>query len=345
LRKVFETGQENVIESEMLIRHGGGFIEARLVPEFSKDGSLESILAISRDITERKKVEGKLRTASMTDEMTGLLNRRGFLIHAQRELEIADRNKRNFSILYLDLNGLKKINDEFGHKEGDQAIVDISNLLRKTFRTSDIIARIGGDEFTVIITDPRSPSIEKTVARHIQDNLGIHNEQTGKGYTLSVSMGMVHYDPEQPFSVEELLARADELMYEHKQNRESIKETMPSSKGGKKEERANERYRTDNNCPAELIVSGKSMIKDISIGGMSVRTSQRLTKNTIYTIRMLYDNNEGISLKGLVVWSSLIGKFSETDDKDPYYEAGLRFVELNDSLNNSLEKLVADFTH
>ena len=280
---------------------------------------------LQTEIVERKKLEEKLRSASITDELTGLLNRRGFLAIAKKQVEIAKRDKRNFSFLYLDLNEMKKINDEFGHKEGDQALVDIATVLKKTFRASDSIARMGGDEFIVLITEPHSSTIENTVAQHLQDNLGIHNEQTEKGYRLAVSMGMVHYNPDRPCSLEELLARADELMYEHKLRRDPKKE-IPSSIGGKREEREYERYLTDNNSPAELVLSGSSMIRNISIGGILVRTSQRLTKNTIYTIKMLNDNNEELSSEGLVVWSSLIGKADEKEKAEPYYEAGLRFI-------------------
>lgn len=280
------------------------------------------------EIAERKKLEEKFRTASITDELTGLLNRRGFLVIAQKQVDIAKRDKRNFSILYMDLNEMKKINDEFGHKEGDQALVDIATILKKTYRASDSIARMGGDEFIVLITDPHSSTIEKTVAQHIQDNLRIHNQQTEKGYRLAVSMGMVHYDPERPCSLEELLARADELMYQHKLHKHSSEpiEEIPSSIGGKREEREYERYITDNNSPAELVLSGSSTIRNISIGGILVRTSQRLMKNTIYTIKMLDDNNEELSSEGLVVWSSLIGKADEKDEAKPYYEAGVRFI-------------------
>jgi diguanylate cyclase (GGDEF)-like protein len=281
---------------------------------------------LQAEIVERKKLEEKLRTASITDELTGLLNRRGFLIIAQKQVDIAKRAKRNFSILYMDLNEMKKINDEFGHKEGDQALLDIATILKKTYRASDSIARMGGDEFIVLITEPHSSTIEKTVAQHIQDNLRIHNQQTEKGYRLAVSMGMVHYDPERPCSLEELLARADELMYEHKLGLVPKKE-IPSSIGGKREERGYERYKIDNNSSAELVLSGSAMIRNISIGGILVRTSQRLTKNTIYTIKMLNNNNEELSPKGLVVWSSLIGKANEKDKTEPYYEAGLRFIE------------------
>jgi diguanylate cyclase (GGDEF)-like protein len=281
---------------------------------------------LQAEIVERKILEEKLRTTSITDELTGLLNRRGFFVIAQRQVDVSKRENRKFSILYMDLNGLKKINDEFGHKEGDQALWDIARILKKTFRASDSIARMGGDEFIVLITEPHISTIEKTVAQHLQDNLMIHNQQTEKGYRLAVSMGMVHYDPERPCSLEELLARADELMYEHKLGREP-EQGIPSSTGGKKEEREYERHEIDDeNRSAELVLSGSAVIRNISIGGILVRSSQRLTKNTIYTIKMLNDNKEESSPKGLVVWSSLIGKADDREETEPYYEAGLRFV-------------------
>ena len=292
------------------------------------------------EIIERKKLEEQLHTASITDELTGLLNRRGFSLFAKKQSDIADRDKSSFSILYADLNEMKKINDEFGHKEGDQALIDFATMLTKTFRASDIIARIGGDEFTVLITEPHRAATEKIVSRHLQDNLRLHNEEAEKGYELSASIGMVHYDPEQPCSLDELLARADELMYEQKQLK---KETIPSSKGGKQEKRAYERYETDDNCPAELVVSGSVMIKDISLGGISVRTSQRLTKNATYKIKILQADDEALLPTSLVVWSSMIGRGSGKSGAESYYEAGLRFIELNDRVIRALEKRIIDF--
>ena len=336
LQRVFETGRESVIEFGMPTRHGLGFIEARLVPEFSKNGSIESVLAISRDITDRKKLEEKLHAASITDELTGLINRRGFLLFARKQLEIVKRSKKTFSILFLDLDEMKRINDEFGHKEGDKALAAMADILKKTFRESDIIARIGGDEFAILMTDPPGAAIEKTVAHHIKDSLRVHNEQSGKGYRLSVSMGMVYHDQAHPRTVEQLLSRADELMYEHKQKRH-LKEMIPQ---GEKQERAYERHEARDNHPAEIIVSGTHMIKNISAGGISIKTSQRLAKNTIYRIRMLSDVHGEVSLTGLVIWSSLIGRVSEKNSSKPYYETGLRFVELDDRMISSLKQFI-----
>lgn len=341
LGAVFRMGREKVIEYEMKTSRGPVFFEARLVPEVSRDGRIESVLSISRDITARKKLEEKLHAASITDELTGLLNRRGFLLLAQEQLAIAERNKKKLSILFLDLDGMKKINDEFGHKEGDDALIDVSNVLKKSFRKSDIIARIGGDEFTVLITDTGDATVEETVARHVQDNLSVCNEGSGRGYKLSVSMGMVYYDPERPCSVEELLDGADELMYEHK-HVALKRQARPSARGTEIQKRVYERHETDDGRFAELLVWGSHMIRNISLAGISVRTSQRLTKNTVYKIRMLTAGNEELTLKGMVVWSSLMGMVSAGDGKVPYYEAGLRFIELNEDQTNSLRQFLVE---
>jgi len=291
------------------------------------------------ELAERTKLEEKLHAASITDELTGLVNRRGFLMLAQKHLELAERNKKKFAILFLDLNGMKKINDEFGHKEGDRALIDVSNVLKRTFRKADIIARIGGDEFTVLIADAPDRTIEESVVHHFHDNLHACNIETKRGYKLSVSMGMVYFDPEQPCPVEELLDGADELMYEHK-NAAYERDGRSSSKGREIQERVYERYSTDEH-PAELVIWGSHMIRDISLGGISVRTSQRLTKNTIYNIRILADADKELSMKGLVVRSSLMGGVSTPDQGTPRYEAGLKFIELDEDLINSLEKFMA----
>ncbi|RJQ42936.1 MAG: diguanylate cyclase [Nitrospiraceae bacterium] len=177
-----------------------------------------------RDITERKKMEKKLLTASITDELTGLLNRRGFFTFAEKQFELAKRNMRNFSVLFLDLNNLKEINDTFGHTTGDQALMDTAAILRQTFRASDVIARMGGDEFVVILIEPRKVDIEKIVSVHIKENLAMHNEKTRAGYALSISMGFAHFDPEHPSTTDQLLAQADAAMYADKQRQKLERE-------------------------------------------------------------------------------------------------------------------------
>jgi diguanylate cyclase (GGDEF)-like protein len=86
----------------------------------------------------------------LTDELTGLYNRRGFFVSAQQQLKLANRYNKGIFIFSADLDDLKIINDNFGHKTGDSALVETANILKKTFRESDIIARIGGDEFVIL---------------------------------------------------------------------------------------------------------------------------------------------------------------------------------------------------
>ena len=342
MQKYVSSGKTKVMgrHYEIMVRNREGreFPAEISVSSWTSKGNI-FFTGIVRDITVRKQLEEKMHALCNTDELTGLLNRRGFLTLAQKHIEIARRNKRNFSLLYLDLNDMKKINDTFGHRAGDQALIDIADVLRKTFRAADIIARIGGDEFTVLITETRVSAIENIIDQHIQDNLRMHNEHAEEGRTLSVSMGMVHYDAEQPCTLEELLARADELMYEHKQG---LKETMPSSIGVKREERGYERYNAENGTLPELAVSGSAVLNNISLGGLSLRTAQRLTKNTIYSVKIPCRNNGEMASKGRVVWTSLGGNVSEKDDAEPYYEAGLRFIELDESLRSSLKKYLID---
>ncbi len=111
---------------------------------------------------------------------------------------------------------MKRINDQFGHKEGDRALADTANILRKSFRESDVLGRLGGDEFAVLLTEPSELDIEQIICEHIQQNLRSHNEQNGRPYLLSVSVGIAHYNPANPCTLDDLLTMADKLMYREK---------------------------------------------------------------------------------------------------------------------------------
>ena len=111
---------------------------------------------------------------------------------------------------------MKIINDELGHESGDQALVDISSIFKTTFRSSDIIARIGGDEFVVLLDELPKPNDESTIISHLQDNLKKHNELGIRNYELSISIGVAYYDGEHPCDISKLLQQADEAMYKNK---------------------------------------------------------------------------------------------------------------------------------
>jgi diguanylate cyclase (GGDEF)-like protein len=122
-------------------------------------------------------------------------------------------------LLFVDVDGLKRINDNHGHTEGDLVLIDIANILKGTFRESDITARIGGDEFVVLAVKNTDVNGEIPTTR-LQKNLDEHNAKGSRGYQLSISVGTTQFDPEQPLSVDELLARADALMYEQKRGKQ-----------------------------------------------------------------------------------------------------------------------------
>jgi diguanylate cyclase (GGDEF)-like protein len=167
-------------------------------------------------------VRGSLRlhTLSITDELTGLYNRRGFFTLANNRLMLAKREEKGAMMLYADLDNLKEINDTLGHDEGDRLIRKTADILKSTYRTSDIIARIGGDEFVVFPIGADEDQAAKT-AKRLQENIENFNAKYNKRYKLRLSIGIATYDPNSVQSVDELLAMADSLMYEHKKSKKN----------------------------------------------------------------------------------------------------------------------------
>ncbi len=178
----------------------------------SVDGG--GLVQIVRDITERKKLEETLRNSSLKDDLTGLFNRRGLLKQAAPYFDFARRQKENLLLLFIDLDGMKRINDEFGHNEGDNALINTAEILNRSFRSSDIIARLGGDEFTVLVTDLNA-SKEDAIAR-LNENLKAYNASETRGHKLAFSIGVATLEPERMTCFEELLEQADQAMYEQK---------------------------------------------------------------------------------------------------------------------------------
>lgn len=173
---------------------------------------------LQAELIERKKAEDKIRQMSLTDELTGINNRRGFLTLAHQEFEIAKRIKQEVLFLFADIDGLKWINDNLGHEKGDAAIIDAANILKNTFRASDIFARMGGDEFTVFaLKTPKSDA--ELLVKRLEKNIDAHNKKEDRPYRLSLSVGIVSYDSADRRSVSELLSHADNLMYEQKRTK------------------------------------------------------------------------------------------------------------------------------
>lgn len=168
-----------------------------------------------RDRTaELEKANEEIRRLSVTDELTGLNNRRGFYLLAEQALRAARRHSRNCVLAFLDIDGLKQVNDEQGHDAGDMLIFDVAQVLRATLRASDIVARIGGDEFLVLTTEiDADPGRLK---ERLVEAFRAFNESNRRPYRLSASIGLVQAPAADTGTVDELLSRADELMYAEK---------------------------------------------------------------------------------------------------------------------------------
>jgi two-component system, cell cycle response regulator len=167
---------------------------------------------------ERHRVQLGALTLALIDDLTGLNNRRGFLALAEHHAHLAYRTKQMFLLAFVDLDGLKRINDTFGHQEGNRALVDASIVLRDSFRQSDILARLGGDEFAILVADAAENDIE-AVRHRIDRKLCSFNADPGRRYDLSFSIGIVSNDATQTSDLEQLLSRADALMYRQKHSK------------------------------------------------------------------------------------------------------------------------------
>jgi len=173
------------------------------------------------DITERKKMEERLRESAMTDELTCLFNRRGFMTLADKLIKISVRDKTDLLLIYVDFDNLKWINDSLGHSVGDQALIEAATLLRDTFRLADVVARLGGDEFVILCTDNSALGNQETILNRLSENIEKTNRLTTRQYRLSLSVGVGRYEHHAPCSIDELLRRADQAMYLNKEDKKS----------------------------------------------------------------------------------------------------------------------------
>ncbi len=169
-------------ETKLVNKHGNNVwasISANLVRD--NEDAVICYEGTVEDITERKYLEQQLHTMSLTDELTGLYNRRGFFTLAQQQLKVTERTKKDMLLFFVDLDKMKQINDTLGHQEGDKALVEVATILKEVFRESDIIGRMGGDEFAILAIDTADETGEVLINR-LHNTLDDYNRPEGRNY-------------------------------------------------------------------------------------------------------------------------------------------------------------------
>lgn len=180
----------------------------------------ELLMRAVRCAAKQYMLQAELGNLALTDELTGLYNRRGFMAVAERQMRLGRRTGRGMLLFMMDVNGLKSINDSFGHLEGDCALKRTSAVLEETFRDSDVVARLGGDEFAVLAIEAAGHSEPTIKARLFEQLKSISAEQSR--YRISLSVGVARFDPRNVTSIGELMVKADQAMYEQKRRRSRL---------------------------------------------------------------------------------------------------------------------------
>ncbi|RYZ04000.1 MAG: diguanylate cyclase [Myxococcales bacterium] len=210
------------------IRHKSGeyrWFDVRWVARKDASGDPCELQLAGRDVTERVEAEAKLssyakqlKSLALRDELTGLYNRRGFLEVAAQAHSVALRDARPAALVFVDLNGMKRINDELGHDVGDAALVDTADVLQRALHESDVLGRLGGDEFVVFALDftPLDLSSLRQRLRQLSDQ---QTAASKRPFRLSMSMGGAYLPVGAHTSLTDLLEQADEAMYAQKNAR------------------------------------------------------------------------------------------------------------------------------
>jgi diguanylate cyclase (GGDEF)-like protein len=187
-------------------------------------------VSLLRDLGQMVEQELASLDLATVDELTGLSNRRGFLAVADQAFAYCVRLQTAISLVFIDLDEFKPINDEFGHAAGDQALVEFAQCMLAVFRDSDVIARLGGDEFCVLLTGGPGHSAALPLER-LKNEIHLRNAARQAPYALDFSAGTVAYDPARHSSLNDLMREADRIMYDRKRDKHQNSDRPPTTSG------------------------------------------------------------------------------------------------------------------
>ena len=216
IRRVLATRTPEAVEYELDRPTAGRMWYTAMVSPLEDN----QVLWVARDVSAQKRAELALRELSTRDELTGLLNRRGFRPLAEQSLKVARRSGQPHAVLYVDLDGFKPINDTYGHATGDVALQALARVLRETVREGDLVARLGGDEFAVYAGRLAHSGEGHVLSARLQAALSAHNSAAtaaGRPWSLAMSIGVAEAEPGD--ELDALLARADAALYVAKLDR------------------------------------------------------------------------------------------------------------------------------
>lgn len=220
---------ESCTVDDMEIRRPDGTITLQVwgTPVYDATTGIKYAIAAFTDVTDRKRAERALKEKeqqaqeqALRDDLTGLHNRRGLLHVLDTLTKLATRAERALSLVYIDLDHMKTINDTFGHAQGDRALVDAARILQANLRESDFISRIGGDEFCIVLSGGTYVD-DRTAIDRLESAVAEHNAKADRPYDLSFSFGVARFDPVSPSTIDDLLNEADAAMYRAKGTKHS----------------------------------------------------------------------------------------------------------------------------
>jgi diguanylate cyclase (GGDEF)-like protein len=190
-------------------------------PDTSRDELGLLSRALVRTGSHLSQLQEDLRQLATVDELTGLANRRGFFALGEHQLLVSARTRAAVALLFVDVDGLKKVNDELGHSRGDQLLKEAADVIRETIRTSDLAGRLGGDEFCVLLVGDPELHPHRALER-LRGTIAAHNQRPGRDFHLSLSVGLSAIPPGRSVTLEELIDAADEGMYEDKRAKRDL---------------------------------------------------------------------------------------------------------------------------
>lgn len=212
VKQAFDTGEDRNLEVKVVVGEKVSWYLTTVRPIRNDEGAVATVVCVSKNITDRKFAEERLQFFATTDELTGVANRRTVLAILQKLLDMARRSGAPFSLMYGDIDGLKRVNDAWGHAAGDHLIVACCDAVRQSIRQADTIGRMGGDEFLVLLPDC-DEGLAGDIEARIHEQLDLFNRGGTQPWKAGLSLGVLGCRGQDQDSSDRLLNRLDELMY------------------------------------------------------------------------------------------------------------------------------------